>query len=210
MQNNSGNILDCANIAALCSLCHYRSVSSLLNIAHRHSSRLDISDCLKSRFAVLIFTSFVHFLRWSTTGVRSRVSSSPRLNVIFNLSEFFSIRSIWLSHFYPKGKTEQRDPRTLSTFVSRKIVLLDPSSEEEQQMDGFLAVSRNQRQEICGIQMAGSLGLKREQVRGISSMEWKFVFMLMIFQIAICQKLAYKKAYELTKFINEQVENYFR
>ena len=47
---------------------------------------------------------------------------------------------------------------------SSRYTLIDPNADEERLMDGFLAISMNEHKEICGIQMGGALGLKREQV----------------------------------------------
>jgi len=58
-------------------------------------------------------------------------------------------------------------------------------------MDGFVSISMNKHKEICGIHMAGKLGLKREQVE-------------------ICKKLAFNKVLELTDRIREVVTDYYK
>ncbi|CAF4426494.1 unnamed protein product, partial [Adineta steineri] len=59
-------------------------------------------------------------------------------------------------------------------FIDGRYTLIDPHSDEERLMDGFVSISMNQHKEICGIHMGGKLGLKREQ-------------------IDICKKLAFNK-----------------
>lgn len=49
----------------------------------------------------------------------------------------------------------------------------------------------NQHKEICGIHMAGKLGLKKEQVE-------------------LCKKLAFKKVLELTDRIRQVVTDYYK
>jgi exosome complex component RRP45 len=73
----------------------------------------------------------------------------------------------------------------------RRYTLIDPNSDEERLMDGFVSVSMNQHREICGIHMGGKLGLKREQVE-------------------ICKKLAFNKVLELTDRIRQVVADYYK
>ena len=58
-------------------------------------------------------------------------------------------------------------------------------------MDGFLSISMNQHKEICGIQMGGKLGLKKEQIN-------------------LCKKLAFNKVLELTERIRQVVTDYYQ
>ncbi len=76
-------------------------------------------------------------------------------------------------------------------FVDGRCALVDPSSDEERLMDGFVSISMNQHKEICGIHMAGKLGLKREQ-------------------IDICKKLAFYKVLELTDRIRQVVADHYK
>lgn len=76
-------------------------------------------------------------------------------------------------------------------FIDGRYTLIDPSSDEERLMDGFVSISMNQHKEICGLQMGGKLGLKREQVE-------------------ICKKLAFKKVLELTEQIRQTVIDYYK
>ena len=76
-------------------------------------------------------------------------------------------------------------------FVDGRYTLIDPTSDEERSMDGFVSISMNQHKEICGIHMGGKLGLKREQMD-------------------ICKKLALKKVVELTEHIREAVRDYYK
>lgn len=74
---------------------------------------------------------------------------------------------------------------------SSRCTLIDPSSDEERLMDGFLSITMNQHKEICGIHFGGKIGLKKEQVD-------------------ICKKLAFHKVLELTDRIREAVADYYQ
>lgn len=75
-------------------------------------------------------------------------------------------------------------------FYSR-YTLIDPSSDEERLMDGFLSISMNQYKEICGIHLGGRIGLKKEQMD-------------------LCKKLAFHKVLELTDRIREVVADHYK
>ncbi len=80
--------------------------------------------------------------------------------------------------------------RLILLYLSR-YTLIDPNSDEERLMDGFVSISMNQHKEICGIHMGGKLGLKREQIE-------------------ICKKLAFKNVPELTDRIRQVVVDYYK
>ncbi|CAF3307409.1 unnamed protein product [Rotaria socialis] len=135
--NNCGNILDCANIATLCSLYHFRLPEVTV-----HGSDIRVYSSMERRARPL---RILHF----------------PINVLF------------------------------AFFVDGRYTLIDPSSDEERLMDGFLSISMNQHKEICGIHMGGKLGLKKEQVD-------------------LCKKLAFKKILELTDRIRQVVTDYYK
>ena len=81
--------------------------------------------------------------------------------------------------------------KTITMISSSRCTLIDPNSDEERLMDGFLSISMNQHKEICGIQMGGKLGLKKEQIN-------------------LCKKLAFNKVLELTDRIRQVVSDYYR
>lgn len=136
MLNNAGNILDCANIATLCSLFHYR-----LPEVSVHGSDIRVFSSNERRARPL---RILHF----------------PINVLF------------------------------AFFLDGRYTLIDPNSDEERLMDGFLSISMNQHKEICGIQMGGKLGLKKEQIN-------------------LCKKLAFNKVLELTDRIRQVVTDYY-
>jgi exosome complex component RRP45 len=75
--------------------------------------------------------------------------------------------------------------------MSRRLTLIDPNSDEERLMDGFVSISMNQHREICGIHMGGKISLKKEQ-------------------LDICTTFAFKKVLELTDRIRRVVADYYR
>ena len=79
----------------------------------------------------------------------------------------------------------------VSVLPSSRYALIDPNSDEERLMDGFVSISMNQHKEICGIHMGGRIGLKKDQVD-------------------LCKKLAFNKVLELTDRIRQVVTDYYK
>ena len=115
----------------------------------------------------------VHVVSWSTLPSELDlmwtlfiwVSFLPK-NVICDHCECFTIRSMSSSHSLSMGKSDHPIDRQTWCLerASSRYTLIDPNADEERLMNGFLSISMNENKEICGIQMGGNLGLKREQV----------------------------------------------
>ena len=96
--------------------------------------------------------------------------------------------SLSLSTGTNQGRSLDADDHLSS---SSRYTLIDPNSDEERLMSGFVSISMNQHKEICGIHMGGKLGLKKEQ-------------------LDICKKLAFNKVLELTDRVRQVVADYYK
>ena len=129
--------------------------------------------------------------RWDCVLCKRSCFSIPRWNDDHNLCAFFISQSTFSSPSSSTGKRKDDDRGLDDLLPFSRYTLIDPNSDEERLMDGFVSISMNQHKEICGIHMGGRLGLKKEQ-------------------LDICKKLAFNKVLELTDRIRQVVADYYQ
>jgi len=77
---------------------------------------------------------------------------------------------------------------TIAFFEQGRLVLVDPSSEEEKVMDGKMVIGMNKHRELCTLQLTGSMLLAHEQVLR-------------------CSNIAVVKVTEMTELIQKALDN---